>query len=86
MDLAAKTGVPFIGLNDSGGARIQEGVMSLDGYGHIFIETPFIQVLCLKYLLLWVLVQAEPCTHRRLRTLFYGRRNKSNVHYRTKSN
>ncbi|MBY0197364.1 acyl-CoA carboxylase subunit beta [Priestia megaterium] len=36
MDLAAKTGVPFIGLNDSGGARIQEGVMSLDGYGHIF--------------------------------------------------
>nr|WP_277717396.1 acyl-CoA carboxylase subunit beta [Priestia flexa]WEZ09668.1 acyl-CoA carboxylase subunit beta [Priestia flexa] len=36
MDLAAKTGVPFIGLNDSGGARIQEGVMSLDGYGQIF--------------------------------------------------
>ena len=36
MDLAAKTGVPFIGLNDSGGARIQEGVASLDGYGHVF--------------------------------------------------
>jgi propionyl-CoA carboxylase beta chain len=36
MDLAAKNGTPFIGLNDSGGARIQEGVMSLDGYGHIF--------------------------------------------------
>lgn len=36
MDLAAKNGVPFIGLNDSGGARIQEGVVSLDGYGHIF--------------------------------------------------
>lgn len=36
MDLAAKTGVPFIGLNDSGGARIQEGVLSLDGYGHVF--------------------------------------------------
>ena len=36
MDLAAKTGAPFIGLNDSGGARIQEGVVSLDGYGHIF--------------------------------------------------
>lgn len=36
MDLAAKTKVPFIGLNDSGGARIQEGVSSLDGYGHVF--------------------------------------------------
>lgn len=36
MDLAAKSGVPFIGLNDSGGARIQEGVSSLDGYGKIF--------------------------------------------------
>ncbi|MFD2168898.1 acyl-CoA carboxylase subunit beta [Tumebacillus lipolyticus] len=36
MDLAAKNGAPVIGLNDSGGARIQEGVSSLDGYGHIF--------------------------------------------------
>src|SRR5690625_3082180 len=36
MDLAAKNGTPFIGLNDSGGARIQEGVASLDGYGEIF--------------------------------------------------
>src|SRR3974390_563594 len=33
MDLAAKMGAPVIGLNDSGGARIQEGVMSLAGYG-----------------------------------------------------
>lgn len=36
MDLAAKNKVPLIGLNDSGGARIQEGVSSLDGYGHVF--------------------------------------------------
>ncbi|MGV9773867.1 acyl-CoA carboxylase subunit beta [Streptosporangium sp. NPDC003464] len=36
MDLAISTGSPFIGLNDSGGARIQEGVMSLNGYGGIF--------------------------------------------------
>lgn len=36
MDLAAKNGTPFIGLNDSGGARIQEGVSSLDGYGQVF--------------------------------------------------
>lgn len=36
MDLAARNGAPIIGLNDSGGARIQEGVVSLDGYGHVF--------------------------------------------------
>ncbi|MGN7661673.1 MAG: acyl-CoA carboxylase subunit beta [Anaplasma sp.] len=36
MDAAAKTGVPIIGINDSGGARIQEGVDSLSGYGEIF--------------------------------------------------
>ncbi len=36
MDLAAKTGCPVIGLNDSAGARIQEGVDSLSGYGEIF--------------------------------------------------
>ncbi len=36
MDLAAKTGAPCIGLLDSGGARIQEGVDSLKGYGEIF--------------------------------------------------
>jgi acetyl-CoA carboxylase carboxyltransferase component len=36
MDLAIASGAPLVGLNDSGGARIQEGVMSLDGYGGIF--------------------------------------------------
>ena len=36
MDLAASTGAPFIGLNDGAGARIQEGVVSLVGYGMIF--------------------------------------------------
>ena len=36
MDLSAKTGAPLIGLNDSGGARIQEGVKSLGGYADIF--------------------------------------------------
>jgi propionyl-CoA carboxylase beta chain len=36
MDLAMKNGAPLIGLNDSGGARIQEGVMSLAGYADIF--------------------------------------------------
>lgn len=36
MDLALKAGVPFIGINDSGGARIQEGVDALSGFGQIF--------------------------------------------------
>jgi propionyl-CoA carboxylase beta chain len=38
MDLAMKTGAPLIGLNDSGGARIQEGVVSLAGYADIFLR------------------------------------------------
>ena len=38
MDLAMKTGSPVIGLNDSGGARIQEGVQSLSAYGEIFLR------------------------------------------------
>ena len=36
MDLAVKNGIPIIGLNDSGGARIQEGVASLGGYAEVF--------------------------------------------------
>ena len=36
LDLATKTGAPVIGFNDSGGARIQEGIDALDGYGQIF--------------------------------------------------
>ena len=38
MDLAMKVGAPIIGLNDSGGARIQEGVVSLGGYAEIFLR------------------------------------------------
>src|SRR6201989_3268222 len=38
MDLAVQLGAPMVGLNDSGGARIQEGVMSLGGYADIFLR------------------------------------------------
>lgn len=38
MDMAMKVGVPVVGLNDSGGARIQEGVVSLGGYADIFLR------------------------------------------------
>ena len=40
MDLAGKNGCPLVGLNDSGGARIQEGALSLAAYGDIFCGTP----------------------------------------------
>src|SRR5207249_3974689 len=38
MDLAVKNGAPLVGLNDSGGARIQEGVLSLGGYADVFLR------------------------------------------------
>src|SRR5207245_9356418 len=38
MDLALQNGAPVVGLNDSGGARIQEGVASLGGYADIFLR------------------------------------------------
>jgi len=38
MDLAMKVGAPVVGMNDSGGARIQEGVVSLGGYADIFLR------------------------------------------------
>ena len=38
MDMAAKVGAPVIGINDSGGARIQEGVVSLGAYGDVFVR------------------------------------------------
>ena len=38
MDLAMKNGAPIIGLDDSGGARIQEGVLSLGGYADVFLR------------------------------------------------
>jgi propionyl-CoA carboxylase beta chain len=42
MDLALKVGAPLIGLNDSGGARIQEGVVSLGGYADIFLRNTLV--------------------------------------------
>jgi propionyl-CoA carboxylase beta chain len=44
MDLAMKVGSPIIGLNDSGGARIQEGVVSLGGYADIFLRNTQSQI------------------------------------------
>ena len=46
MDLAMKTGAPVVGLNDSGGARIQEGVVSLAGYADIFLRNTLAWASC----------------------------------------
>ena len=44
MDKAVSVGAPIIGLNDSGGARIQEGVDSLAGYADIFLVSVLVSV------------------------------------------
>ena len=51
MDLAAENQMPVIGLKDSGGARIQEGVVSLEGYGQILNGMCCTLVESRKYLL-----------------------------------
>src|ERR687888_552691 len=56
MDLAAKIGCPIIGINDSGGARIQEGVVSLGAYGDVFVRN----VMC-SGVIPQISVIAGPC-------------------------
>jgi propionyl-CoA carboxylase beta chain len=57
MDLAMKVGAPIIGLNDSGGARIQEGVVSLGGYADIFLRNTLASGVVPRSATSWVLVQ-----------------------------
>ena len=53
MDMALKAGAPFVGFNDSGGARIQEGVDALSGFGQIFYRNAYLQVLFHRFPLSW---------------------------------
>jgi hypothetical protein len=46
MDYAHDVGVPVVAINDSGGARIQEGVESLSGYGKVFFKTSISPAWC----------------------------------------
>lgn len=64
QQLALKTGAPVIALNDSGGARIQEGVNSLAGYASIFIRIPLHQVLSPRFPPFWDLVPEAPAIPR----------------------
>jgi len=62
MDLAAKMGAPVIGLNDSGGARIQEGVMSLAGYADISCVTLCTAGWCPRFPRSWGRAPEGQCT------------------------
>lgn len=62
MDKAMTVGAPIIGLNDSGGARIQEGVNSLAGYAEIFERNILASGVTRKFLPFLVLVPEGPCT------------------------
>ena len=65
MDLALENGVPIIGLSDSGGARIQEGVVSLGGYADIFLRKRWPPASCRRSRSSWVRAPAARCTRRR---------------------
>ena len=65
MDLAMKVGAPVIGLNDSGGARIQEGVVSLAGYADIFLRNTLASGWCRRSRRSSGPVQAARSTRRR---------------------
>ena len=63
MDLAMKVGAPVIGLNDSGGARIQEGVESLAGYADIFLRNTLASAASSRRSARsWARARAAPCT------------------------
>ena len=62
MDKAMTVGAPIIGLNDSGGARIQEGVNSLAGYAEIFERNILASGLFHRYPLFSAPVPVEPYT------------------------
>lgn len=65
MDLALKTGAPVIGLNDSGGARIQEGVASLGGYGDVFLRNVLASGVVPQISVIMGPAPAAPCTRPR---------------------
>ena len=85
MDLALKFGCPVIGINDSGGARIQEGVVSLAGYAEIFWRN----VQCSGVIPQISLVMGPVCGRRRLfardhRLRLHGRGDVVHVHHRSR--
>ena len=64
MDLAMENGAPVIGLADSGGARIQEGVVSLGGYADIFLRNTLASGVVPQLSRSWGPAPAARCTRR----------------------
>ena len=64
MDLALENGAPIIGLSDSGGARIQEGVVSLGGYADIFLRNTLVSGVIPQLSLVLGPAPAERCIRR----------------------
>ena len=67
MDLAVRNGAPIVGLNDSGGARIQEGVASLGGYADIFLRNTLASGVVPQISAVLGPCAGGRCTHRRSR-------------------
>lgn len=86
QQLAMKMGAPIVGINDSGGARIQEAVDALAGYGKYSITIPQHQVLFHKFLLL-----SRPCAGGAVYSpaltdfIYMVKKDKPNVYYRPTS-
>jgi len=65
MDLAVKQGAPIVGLNDSGGARIQEGVIVARGYADIFLRNTLASGVVPQISAIMAHAQAARSTHQR---------------------
>ena len=83
MDMAMKAGVPFVGINDSGGARIQEGVDALSGYGEIFYRNSLASGVIPQI----SAIMGPTAGRRRVfsghdRLDFHGQKHQLHVHYR----
>ncbi len=85
MKLALKAGIPVIGLNDSGGARIQEGVISLGGYADIFLlNTLSFRSNSTNICYTWSLCRRSSLFTCYNRFCFYDSKDKPYVCYRSK--
>ena len=62
LDMAVRAGAPFISLNDSGGARIQEGICALAGYGEVFERNILASGVIPQISGIFGLARVEPCT------------------------
>lgn len=81
QQLALKNGAPIIALNDSGGARIQEGVNSLAGYASIFYQNTMASGVVPQLSAILGPCAGGACYSPALTVLFYGQRAKSYVYH-----